>query len=442
MRAPFPRPRLVAATLVALAVTLGGAVARAADTKEGGEAAKAVSPLDADFKASFSKARSDVGGPLQEALGLINSKKFPEATAKIEKAEAVAGRTPDEALVITMERFWLANAMADDATVVKTEVALMETGKLGLPARRIIERRLVVAYFKQKEFTEAVKWSRQLAQDTDNGPESQELLIKSLFNAGDYPGAITVISAMVDADTKAGHVTSEDYLKLLYQSQVSANEAPEKLYSTILLLLTHYPSTLYWDAAMRAIYQMQGLPDRADLDMYRLRMAVGGKMKRRDYREMAALASRAGFPAEAKRALDRGFAVGELGAADGGADAETDRKDLAKITKDVNDDLKSLGQAAKDAERAKTGDALLNNGYNLVLNGKAEQGIALMDAGFQKGSLKYTDDAHLHFGIALLEAGQKDRALEQFQAVQGNDALKEIAHLWALSATLPPVAAK
>jgi hypothetical protein len=85
-----------------------------------------------------------------------------------------------------------------------------------------------------------------------------------------------------------------------------------------------------------------------------------------------------------------------------------------------------------DAERAKTGEGMVNTGYNYVINGKAERGLSLMDAGLKKGGLKHPEDAKLHYGIALNLAGDHARAIQVLRSVQGGEGAGDLAHLWAV----------
>ncbi len=102
-------------------------------------------------------------------------------------------------------------------------------------------------------------------------------------------------------------------------------------------------------------------------------------------------------------------------------------KDLAD--KQASDDQKTLDQD----NSAKTGEAELATGYNLVVNGRADKGISLMQQGIAKGGLKHTEDARLHLGEAYLIAGKAEEANRQFHLVQGTDGAQDLAKLFALT---------
>jgi tetratricopeptide (TPR) repeat protein len=150
---------------------------------------------------------------------------------------------------------------------------------------------------------------------------------------------------------------------------------------------------------------------------------------------MVQLALEAGFPAEAKKIADQGFAAGALGS---GSEADRQRKLRDTAAKQVAEDEKALTQSTRDAAAAKDGVALVNVGFALVNAGQFDKGIALMEQGIQKGGLKRPDDARLHLGIAYLLAGRKANAVAAFKAVQGADGSADLARLWAIHAQQTP----
>jgi tetratricopeptide (TPR) repeat protein len=139
----------------------------------------------------------------------------------------------------------------------------------------------------------------------------------------------------------------------------------------------------------------------------------------------------AGFPAEAKKIIDQGFASSALGT---GTDAERQKRLRDLATKQASDDRKTLAQNETEAGNAKDGTALINVGYAYVTYGDFDKGLKLMEQGLQKGSVRRPDDATLHLGEAYLLAGQKAKAVQTFKTVQGNDGTADLARLWILHA--------
>ena len=193
--------------------------------------------------------------------------------------------------------------------------------------------------------------------------------------------------------------------------------------------LVYYPKKEYWTEAIRRVDGRPGFPEYLQLDVLRLYEATGSLTTATQYTTMAQLALKAGWPGEAKRIMDAGFAAGMLGV---GADADMQRKLRDAATKQVADDEKVLAQNARDAGAAKDGTALVTVGYAMVTAGQIAKGLELMEQGIQKGGMSRPEDARLHLAIAYLAAGRKAKAIETFKAVQGSDATADIARLWLI----------
>jgi hypothetical protein len=150
-----------------------------------------------------------------------------------------------------------------------------------------------------------------------------------------------------------------------------------------------------------------------------------------DYMEMAQLALQAELPSESKYVVDKGFAAGVLGT---GPQAERHKRLRDLVEKRLAEHKASLGEEEKQAAAAKSGEALVALGMNLLYSGQAAKGVQLIQQGIAKGGLKRAEDAKLHLGIGQLVAGDKAKAQATFKTVQGTDGTADLARLWALYA--------
>ncbi len=255
----------------------------------------------------------------------------------------------------------------------------------------------------------------------------EEILFASLYYNNDFKGASAQLHASMDADEKAGRTTSESRLQMALNSDQKIGNAAGAA-TDLDKLLASYPQKQYWEIAISRVAHRPGA-DRLEFDLLRLEFALGDLRKEGDYMELAQQALESGFPTEAKKVLDQGFAAGVLGK---GTEAERQKRLQAKAAKDSADDQKALASSDAEAEKAKTADAMVNVGYNYVLNGKAEHGLALIEQGLKKGGLRHPEDARLHLGIAQHLAGDNARAIQTLRAVGGSDAAADIGRLWAV----------
>ena len=173
-------------------------------------------------------------------------------------------------------------------------------------------------------------------------------------------------------------------------------------------LVTYYPKKEYWTDLLNRVQKKSGFSDRLALDVFRLKLATGNVTSAGDYLEMAQLAIQAGFPAEAKAIVDKGYAAKALGT---GKDAERHQRLRDLVAKRIAESAKARDQVEKDALADKGGDALVSLGYSYVTEGAAQKGLAFMEQGIKKGGLKRPEDAKLLLGMAQLQNGSKSRGL-------------------------------
>src|SRR5262249_39332439 len=155
------------------------------------------------------------------------------------------------------------------------------------------------------------------------------------------------------------------------------------------------------------VQKKPGFSDRLGIHVYRLRMATGNFAGTADYMEMAQLALQAGYPAEAKSIVDKGYQVGALGT---GPEAARHQRLRDLVNKDLAESQKTRAAAERDATAAKEGDDLVKIGANYAFEGKPDKGLPMMEAGIRKGGLKRPDDAKLLLGELQIQAGQKAKA--------------------------------
>src|SRR3989442_13546811 len=124
-----------------------------------------------------------------------------------------------------------------------------------------------------------------------------------------------------------------------------------------------------------------GFSERLALDVARLKIETGTMRTGNEYLEAAQLSLIDGFPAEAARIIDKGYAAGLLGS---GPEAARHRRLKDMAARNLAEARKSLNANA-DAAEAKDAKEFLNEGFNLVLKGKSERGRPRMDNALRHG---------------------------------------------------------
>jgi hypothetical protein len=256
------------------------------------------------------------------------------------------------------------------------------------------------------------------------------MLIQSQYLSGDFVGASKELMAEITAAERAGQAPAEDRLKLLLNAATKQGDNNAYVFA-MEKLVTYYPKKEYWVDLLSRMQRKPSFSDRLALDAFRLSLATGSMTNAADFMEMAQLALQADLPSESKQVVDKGFAGGVLGT---GAEAERHKRLRDLVAKRLAEDTASRGQDETSALAAKSGDALVAVGMNMVYSGQAAKGVQLMQQGIAKGGLKRAEDAKLHLGIAQLIAGDKTKAQATFKSVQGADGTADLARLWMLHA--------
>ena len=380
--------------------------------------------------AKVETVRPEIGKPVQAAQEFISARKYSEALAAIREAEGIADRTPYESYVIDRLRGVAAAGAGDTPTATRSFEAIIASGRLPPAEHIMIVEAVAVMYFKAADYPKAVIWLSRYFKDGGADPQMRMLQVRSLYLADDFAGAATQLRAILEATEKTGAVPSQEALQLLTSCYTKLNDGPGYAFA-LEKLLAYHPRKEYWADAIRRVETKPGFADIFALDVLRLLQATGNLTSAAQYTVMAQLALKVGYPAEAKRVIDQGFASGVLGT---GAEADVQRRLRDTATKQAAEDETLLVQNARDAAAAKDGTPLVNVGFALVTAGQFDKGLTLMEQGIQKGDVKRPDDARLHLAIAYLDAGQKAKAIQTFKTVQGSDGAADLARLWLIHA--------
>lgn len=372
--------------------------------------------------------RPEVGKPLQAAQDLLKSNRYKDALAKVREADGVAGKTAHETYLIERLRGSAAMGAGDNATAVKAFEAVITSGKAAPADQLKMVETLAGISYRMQDYASSIKWAARYAKDGGTSAQMRMLLIQSYFQKGDFANAAKEAAADIQADTQAGRTPPEDKMLVLANCYLKQNNSAAYL-STIEKLLNYYPKKSLWADVLSRLRSKPGFSDRLSLDVYRLKMATGNLTSTSDYMEMAQLALIEGLPAEAKKVVDEGYGNGALGK---GAEADRQKrmKDMVEKQYAESQKAQAAGKDLEAANAAADGNALVNLGFAM---GPAK-GVALMEAGIKKGGLKRPDDAKLHLGILLVQAGNKSKAAQVFKSVQGTDGARDLANLWLLFA--------
>jgi outer membrane protein assembly factor BamD (BamD/ComL family) len=374
--------------------------------------------------------RPEVGRPLQAAQEMIKGGRYKEALSKVREAEAAGARNANETFLIERMRLAAASGAGDAETAARSFEAISGSSRIAAPDKLRMIESIAGSYYRQQQYAKAMQWGQRYFREGGSSGAVRTMLIQSQYLSGDFAGAAKELMAEVQAAERGGNAPAEDRLKLLLNAASKQGDNNAYVFA-MEKLVTYYPKKEYWVDLLSRMQRKPGFSDRLSLDTYRLSLATGSMTAAADYMEMAQLALQAELPSESKYVVDKGFAAGVLGT---GPQAERHKRLRDLVEKRLAEHKASLGEEEKQAAAAKSGEALVALGMNLLYSGQAAKGVQLIQQGIAKGGLKRAEDAKLHLGIGQLVAGDKAKAQATFKTVQGTDGTADLARLWALYA--------
>jgi tetratricopeptide (TPR) repeat protein len=355
---------------------------------------------------------------------LMDAKNYTEVQNRVTQAEAFPDKTPYESYVLNRMKLSLATASGNDQASIAALEAIMASGKLPEADKSQFTQALAGMYYNAKNYPKAIEWFKRFQAENPNSDAATAPLVRSYYLSNDFANAMKLLRPQLEAAQKAGKTPSSEDLRLYASAANRVKDDAAYLFG-LEQLITYYPNDDYWmDTINRGIVRQKGFQEANITDVLRLEFAAVKVMTPEMYTELAEVALKDGFPTEAKKVVDAGFAAGALGT---GSSAAAHRQLRDRATKGANDDAKNIASGEAGAAKAKTGAGLVNLGWAYVTMDQFDKGIAFIEQGIAKGGLKSPDEAKVRLGLAYLRAGQKDKAISTFQTVKAGGGLSDIA---------------
>jgi hypothetical protein len=371
--------------------------------------------------------RPDVHKPLSAAQEALKNNQIDAALKLAADALAVPELTVVERIAILRTRAVAATRAQNWDLVIESLEPLVVQADITAADKRSMLETLVSASQQKKDYPRLVKWARQYLQDGGTNASMRTVMIQVLAVTGQHAEVVKEMQEKMRLDDAAGKTTPEEELRMLAVSYRNLKDNAG-YQATLRKLLINHPSKAYWSETISRLAQAPGLNQRLELDLYRLLEESGNLEESDEFTDMAQMALRAGLPAEALRVLNNGYDKGALGK---GADAAAHAKLKTEAQKKAQEDDKLFAQLEKSA---KDGNALAGVGdVNASKQNWAAANAAYAQA-LAAGGLRREQEFRLHYAIGLIKAGQKEQALAQLKAVQGDATAVEIAALWQLLA--------
>src|SRR5256885_9368466 len=389
----------------------------------------AASALAQEPGAGGQTVRPEIGKPIQAAIELLKSKKGKEALAKVREAQAVGDRTPYENYLI--ERvLGQSAAAAGEPPIAARAFENVATS----PASPEGERRQFLAaaasqYYLLKNYAKTAELAARYFRDGGTEKSMRTIYVQALYLGNDFASAAKELMKDLEAEERENKAPTEEQLQLLANSCSQIKDAA--CYGKAMeMLVAHYPKRDYWLSVIYGTAARPGFSERLALDVARLKLEAGTMRGADEYLDAAQLSLQDGFPMEAVKIIDKGYASGALGT---GPEAARHKRLKDMASKNLAEDKKALARDDSQSVAAKDGRALFNEGFNYVLLAKPEQGLALMEKGIRDvKAFRRLEHAKLQLGYAYHLAGQNQKAIQILKTAQGADGAAALARLWTI----------
>lgn len=373
--------------------------------------------------------RPDMAKPLAAAQELLRNGDATKAMEQLRLAENQEGRTDYENYILARLKAPAAMALNDNDAALKAFNAALTSPKLDPKDRpSLLETAVAVAY-RAKNNAEAERLARVYLAEGGQAESVRVVLVFVLNARGESAAMLKELDVLIKADQAAGRKVAELRWQLQGSAQNKLGDAAGYR-ATLEQLVQDYPKPAYWQDLVSRVQGAPGFASRLGLDVLRLMRHLNLLTEADEYADLAQLAQLSGQPIEAKAVLDEGFERKLLGEGKSAAQHQQLRQ---KINKQAADDRAALASAKNDAAKAKDGGVPVAVGQLLISAGDTAGGLELMAQGLQRGVAKNPDDARLRYGVALLQAGQRDKALPVLQALAAKDGTADLARLWLLA---------
>jgi len=366
---------------------------------------------------------------------LMDAKNYTEVQNRINQAEAFPNRTPYEVYAVNRMKLSLGSTTSNNALAIPALESVIVSGFLSPAEQANFIQALAGMYYNDKNYAKAIEVLKRYQNEGVKLEQAGPVLIRAYYLSGDYASAKAELLPAIAATEKAGQKPSEEDLRLLGSSANKIKDDATYLFA-LEKLLAYYPNDDIWaDVLNRGVMRKPGFDVQSNIvNVYRLQFTATKAMAPEEYVELAEMALRDGFPTEAKKAVDAGYAAGVLGT---GANAKAHGQLRDKANKGAADDAKNIANGEASAAKSKNGAGLVNLGWAYATMGQFDKGIGFIEQGIAKGGLKQPDEARLRLGIANAFGGHKDEAIKIFESVKAGGGLSDLAKYWIVLVNQP-----
>ena len=379
-------------------------------------AATALLPSGADAAQTLTVENKALVDAVKGAQTEAKAGRYTEALAKAKEADAIQGKPAE--LTRQIHQMVVAYAIqAKDYNSAFVMLDRMIAANEGDKAKNLSDAMGLA--LQTNNAAKAEQYHQALGNNLT--PQVRLVIASGYAKAKKYKEAVEEVQPLMQGQGQP----SEPLLRFL---QATYNEMNDSVNRRNMLeqLVLYYGKPQDWHDVLQLARNEKGLSDEQQLDLVRLRLAVGDMKAASDYIEGAQSALVAEYPNDAKTILDKGSQAKLLNA----TDERVGR--LVKMTNDrVAADTANQAQLAQKA--ASDPNASVKLGLVYWTYAKHKEGENAVRAGM-KGKLNDPEGAKVALGHTLLSQGNKPDAVNAFNSVARTSKWASVARLWSIYA--------
>jgi len=361
---------------------------------------------------------------LARAKAAAAAGRFAEALAKAKEADAIQGKPAS--LIPAIHGMIVSYAIsAKDYPSAFAQLDKMIASNEGDKAKNLSDAMGLALQTNNQPKVESYK----TALGNNLTPQVRLVIASGYVKAKKYKEAVEEVQPLMPNGQPAENLppqTKESLLRFLHSVYNEMNDTANRR-NMLEELVLFYGKPQDWHDLFQLARNEKGLSDEQQLDIVRLRLAVGDLKAAGDFIEGAQSALVAEYPNDAKTILDKGNQAKVLNAA---TDERVGR--LVKMTNDrVAADAANQAQLAQKA--ASDPNASVKLGLIYWTYAKHKEAETAVRAGM-KGKLADPEGAKVALGHTLLSQGNKPDAVSAFNSVAKASKWSSVARLWSIYA--------
>jgi len=379
----------------------------------------------AQDKPSLSKK---VATSVRSAQKALEKEQWADCVADLRKAEAVEEKGPYDIFAINELLGFCAARMDDLATAAAAYEAALDSGFLDAGLINLRHKQLMQVNYNLKNYAKASAFGKKAIELGEKDENTYILTAQAFYLLEDFAATRDFVQAWIaELETNAG--SPPEIGVQLYLSSCIKLQDDSCALNALQKQAMYHPRPETWPNLILLVFRQA--EEAQTIDVLRLAFEKDAMRRPEEYTEMAQLAIERGLPGEAQSVLEAGVAKSMF--ADAKAKELSDRL-LTSARTQAKADRTEVEKQATQSAAGKNGQVDVRIGQAFLSYGEAQKAIEAIERGLAKGNVRNVPDAQLSLGIAQLRAGNKDAAIQAFDAVSGNATLELLAKLWKIGA--------